>query len=142
MAYISAEDVSAIRTELKQAFPKWKFSVRKGAGSLSVDVTVQQGDIDFVEAYCAKGVDEREAEYARKNRALQINQYWIKDHWGHSKDACEALVRINEIMHNAPGRAGGKKFYDNSDAMTDYFDTAFYTHLNIGAWNKPYALAK
>ena len=29
MAYISAEDVKAIRTELKQAFPNWKFSVRK-----------------------------------------------------------------------------------------------------------------
>lgn len=142
MAYISADDVKAIRTELKQAFPSWKFSVRKGSGSLSVDVTVQQGDIDFVEAYCAKGVDAREAEYARKNRALQINQYWINDHWGHAPDACDALVRINEIMHNAPGRAGGKKFYDNSDAMTDYFDTAFYTHLNIGAWDKPYALAK
>ena len=36
MAYISAEDVSAIRSELKQAFPKWKFSVRKGSGSLKI----------------------------------------------------------------------------------------------------------
>ena len=142
MAYISAEDVSAIRSELKQAFPKWKFSVRKGSGSLSVDVTVQQGDIDFIEDYCAKGVDAREAEYTRKNRAIQINQYWIKDHWGHAPKAAQALTKINEIMHNAPGRAGGKKFYDNSDAMTDYFDTAFYTHLSVGSWNKPYALAK
>lgn len=141
MAYISAEDVKAIRTELKQQFPKWKFSVRKGSGSLSVDVTIQQGDIDFVEVYCAKGVDAREAEYARKNRALQVNQYWIKDHWGHDKKASEALSKINEIMHNAPGRAGGKKFFDESDAMTDYFHTAFYTHLNIGAWDKPYAVA-
>ena len=47
MAYISAEDVKAIRTELKQAFPNWKFSVRKGAGSLSVDVTILQGDAHF-----------------------------------------------------------------------------------------------
>lgn len=141
MAYISAEDVKAIRTELKQHFPKWKFSVRKGSGSLSVDVTIQQGNVDFIEAYCAKGVDAREAEYARKNRSLQINQFWIKDHWGHNKKACDALVKINEIMHNAPGRAGGKKFYDNSDAMTDYFDTAFYTHLSVGAWNKPYTVA-
>jgi hypothetical protein len=142
MAYISAEDVKAIRTELKQAFPKWKFGVRKGSGSLSVDVTVQQGNIDFVEVYCAKGVDASEAEYTRKNRALQINQYWIKDHWGHDAKACNALSKINEIMHNAPGRAGGKVYFDESDAMTDYFHTAFYTHLNIGAWNKPYALTK
>ena len=39
MAYISANDVAAIRAELKQAFPGWKFAVRKGSGSLSVDVT-------------------------------------------------------------------------------------------------------
>ncbi len=142
MAYISADDVKAIRTELKQAFPGWKFGVRKGAGSLSVDVTIQQGDVDFIEDYCAKGVDAREAEYARKNRAIQVNQYWINDHWGHAPKAAKVLNQINEIMHNAPGRAGGKKFYDNSDAMIDYFDTAFYTHLNIGAWNKPYALVK
>ncbi len=142
MAYISAQDVSAIRTELKQAFPGWKFAVRKGSGSLSVDVTVLQGDIDFIEAYCAKGVDAREAEYARKDRALQINQYWISDHWGHAPAACDALTRINEIMHNAPGRAGGKVFFDESDAMTDYFPTAFYTHLSVGAWNKPYAFAQ
>jgi hypothetical protein len=142
MAYISAEDVKAIRTELKQAFPKWKFSVRKGAGSLSVDVNIQQGDIDFIEVYCAKDLDTQQAEYTRKNRNLQINQYWIKDHWNHAPKAAQALIRINEIMHNAPGRAGGKKFYDNSDAMIDYFDTAFYTHLSVGQWNKPYALVK
>jgi len=141
MAYISANDVKAIRLELKQAFPSWKFSVRKGAGSLSVDVTVLQGDVDFVEAYC-QSLSDHDAFYVRKDRAIQINQYWIKDHWGHDKKACDALTQINEIMHNAPGRAGGQKFFDESDAMTDYFHTAFYTHLSVGAWNKPYALVK
>ena len=47
MAYISATDVQAIRTELKQKFPKWRFSVRKGAGSLSVDVNILQGTESF-----------------------------------------------------------------------------------------------
>ena len=36
MAYITAQDVKAIREELKVAFPKWKFSVRKGSGSLAL----------------------------------------------------------------------------------------------------------
>jgi hypothetical protein len=120
MAYISAQDVAAIRTELKQAFPKWKFAVRKGSGSLSVDVNIMRGTAAF------EGKD-----YA------QVNQYWIKSHWTDAEDAM-VLEKINEIMHNAPGRAGGKVFFDESDAMTDYFHTAFYTHLSIGAWNKPY----
>lgn len=120
MAYISAEDVKAIRQELKQAFPKWKFSVRKGSGSLSVDVNIMQGTCAF------EGKD-----YA------QVNQYWIKDHWQDEQDR-EALIKINEIMHNAPGRAGGRVYFDESDAMTDYFHTAFYTHLSIGQWDKKY----
>ena len=127
MAYISANDVAAIRTELKQAFPGWKFAVRKGSGSLSVDVTILQGTVDFSENL--------------QNGHCQVNQYWIDSHWA-SAEARAVLNRINEIMHNAPGRAGGKAFYDNSDAMTDYFDTAFYTHLQIGSWNKNYALVK
>ena len=127
MAYISADDVSAIRTELKQAFPNWKFSVRKGAGSLSVDVSILQGDVDFSENL--------------HNGYTQVNQYWINDHWT-SLEARVALNKINEIMHNAPGRAGGRVYFDESDAMTDYFHTAFYTHLSIGQWNKNYALAK
>jgi hypothetical protein len=120
MAYISKEDVQAIRTELKAQFPKWKFGVRKGAGSLSVDVNILQGTCAF------EGKD-----YA------QVNQYWIKDHWQDEEDR-KALEKINEIMHNAPGRAGGKVYFDESDAMTDYFHTAFYTHLSIGQWDKRY----
>jgi hypothetical protein len=120
MAYISKEDVQAIRQELKAQFPKWKFGVRKGSGSLSVDVNILQGTCAF------EGKD-----YA------QVNQYWIKDHW-QDEDDREALIKINEIMHNAPGRAGGRVYFDESDAMTDYFHTAFYTHLSIGQWDKKY----
>jgi hypothetical protein len=125
MAYISKEDVAAIRTELKEKFPKWKFAVRKGAGSLSVDVNIMQGTASF------------DDHFSNGRRYAQVNQYWIKDHF---KDAgeCAAIEMINEIMHNAPGRAGGKVFFDESDAMTDYFHTAFYTHLSIGQWDKPY----
>ena len=29
-------------------------------------------------------------------------------------------------------------WYDDSDAMSDYFDTAFYYELSVGSWDKPY----
>jgi hypothetical protein len=125
MAYISAEDVRAIRVELKEKFPKWKFSVRKSSGSLAVDVTILQGTESF------------DDHFSNGRRYAQVNQYWIRDHF---KDAgeCRAIEMINEIMHNAPGRAGGKVFFDHSDAQTDYFHTAFYTHLSIGQWDRDY----
>lgn len=120
MAYISANEVAAIRKELKARFPKWKFSVRKGSGSLSVDVAILQGT-------CA---------FEGKSHS-QVNPYWLAEHWKDADDLA-ALTAINEIMHNAPGRAGGTVFFDNSDIQSDYFNTAFYTHLSIGEWNKPY----
>jgi hypothetical protein len=125
MAYISATDVQAIRTELKAKFPKWKFSVRKGSGSLSVDVNIMQGTESF------------DDHFSNGRRYAQVNQYWIKDHFADSSER-QAIEMINEIMHNAPGRAGGKVYFDESDAQTDYFHTAFYTHLSIGKWDKDY----
>jgi hypothetical protein len=126
MAYISATDVQAIRTELKQRFPKWKFAVRKGAGSLSVDVNIMQGTASF------------DDHFSNGRRYAQVNQYWIADHFKDSSER-QAIEMINEIMHNAPGRAGGKQYFDESDAQTDYFHTAFYTHLSIGKWDKDYS---
>jgi len=42
-------------------------------------------------------------------------------------------------MKTAPASIeGGRAWYDNSDAMTDYFDTAYYTNIRIGKWDKPY----
>jgi hypothetical protein len=126
MAYISAQDVKAIRAELKEKFPKWKFSVRKGSGSLSVDVNIMQGTESF------------DDQFSNGRRYAQVNQYWIADHFKDSSER-QAIEMINEIMHNAPGRAGGKVYFDESDAMTDYFHTAFYTHLSIGKWDQDYA---
>ena len=127
MAYINAEEVAAIREELKQAFgKKWKFAVRKSSGGLAVDVVIKQGTESFDATFHPQG-----------RRYATVNQYYIRDHF---QDAGEraALEKINEIMLNAPGRAGGKKYFDHSDAQTDYFHTAFYTHLSIGAWDKEY----
>ena len=41
---------------------------------------------------------------------------------------------LNELL----AAMKGTKWYDNSDAMTDYFDTAYYMDINLGKWNKPY----
>lgn len=126
MAYISATDVAAIRKELKEAFPKFKFGVRKASGGLAVDVVIQRATYAFEDAFSKQG-----------RRYAQVNQYYIPQHFQDLEEQA-FISRVNEIMHNAPGRAGGKVFFDESDAMTDYFHTAFYTHLSIGQWDKEY----
>jgi len=128
MAYINANDVAQIRKELKAKFPEYKFGVRKGSGSLSVDVTIKSGPADFV--------DPRGRGY------IQINQYHLGNYGPHE----QFLREIVDVIKTAPSRGEGfhkgDVWYDRSDAMTDYFDTAYYFHINVGAWNKPYVRTK
>jgi hypothetical protein len=125
MANITAGEVKAIREELKLAFPKWKFSVKKSNGSYSVDVTVLKGNVDFSE------------NFTSPRRTCMVNPYYVVQQWK-NPEAVKALNAILEIMYNAPGRAGGTVYFDKSDSQSDYFHTAFYIHLDIGQWDKDY----
>ena len=65
----------------------------------------------------------------------QINEYY-PEHYGKHEMLFTEIVKI---MKTAPASIeGGRAWYDNSDAMTDYFDTAYYTNIRIGKWDKPY----
>lgn len=126
MAYISAKEVKAIRDELKVQFPEYKFGCKKGSGGYSVDVTIKKGPANLAEV-CTHGEG-----YA------QVNQYHLH-HYGEHQTFLE---KIMQIIKTAPAKAeGGSAWYDNSNSMIDYFDTAFYIHLNIGDWNQPYQCA-
>ena len=125
MAYIGKEDVKAIREELKATFPKFKFGVRKRDWN-QVTVTVKEGPTDF--SSCFRGDDG----YA------QINQYHTQMYGEHQAffDAIHKIIKTAPIK--GEGYWKGKGWYDKSDAMTDYFDTAYYISMNVGEWNKPY----
>ena len=43
---------------------------------------------------------------------------------------------LNELL----AKMKGKNYYNNDNAMIDYFDRSHYTDINIGKWNKPYKL--
>ena len=130
MAYISKEDVKAIRDELKATFPEFKFGVRKASGSMAVDVTVKQGPTDFSDI-----LRNQHGDYA------QINPYHPNRYGEHSK----FFEKIIEIIKTAPMKGEGynkQGWYDKSDAMVDYFNTAYFMHVNLGTYNKPYACSK
>jgi hypothetical protein len=124
MAYMNQEKKKVIAAKLKPVLKKYgvkgSLSVRN---HMSIVLNVKSGKIDFFEDY-------GDREDARKF-GIQVNPYWFQDHFtGKSKeflaDAFDAL------------KAAG--YYNNSDAQIDYFDTAYYYDINIGKWNKPYAL--
>ena len=120
MSYISTEDVKKIRVALKNEFgKKLKFGVRKSPSHHSVSVTIKSGTVDF-------------SAIMRNNtyEQVQVNHYHLQNYGVH-KSLFEKIV---EIIKTAPSN----KWYDNSDAMIDYFDVAFYFDLNVGDWNNPY----
>lgn len=130
MAYITKEDVSAIRKELKTNFPGVKFSVRRENGS-AVDIAVMS----------TKGNEHGLVEVVGDRDYADINHYYISEHHEDNQPAVQFLEAVSEIAHNAPGRAGGREYFDHSDVQSDYFHTAFYVRIGVGRWDKPFKVA-
>ena len=55
--------------------------------------------------------------------------------WSFDRDFSGACLEFLTKAHNALRSAD---WYDNTDVMTDYFDTAYYYYVHIGEYNKPY----
>lgn len=117
MAYVTTTQVKQTREALKLAFPDFKFMVRKGnGGSSSINVSIMSGPIDF----------------GAPNGGRTVNPYHAGAHY---EPQCvpflEAVIKV--IKYGSE-----RQYYDNSDPMTDYFDTAFYLDVEMGRWGKPY----
>ena len=136
MAYINAEEVKAIRNALKKKFPEHKFSVTKDSGGLAVNVAIMEGP-------AFKAEEEKWNQYQDKYVAVdlneghhQINHVWCKDHYPNNGKFFQQIV---DIIKTAPYYAGvGDLWFDESDAMIDYFHTAYYFHIEVGKWDKPF----
>jgi hypothetical protein len=118
MAYVSNETKSKISAALKPIFKSYgvKATVARNSHKSTLVVNISAGDIDFGADY------------------LQVNVYHInKNHVG------KARFFLNEVL-DAIKSTGD--WYDNSDVMTDYFNTAFYIDINVGRWDKPYKNSK
>ena len=121
MAFVSQELKKQLAPGIKKVLKKYNMK-----GSIAVNnhstlvVNLKSGAIDF-----AKDSNSDNYHY-------QINPYWCHEHFG--GEAKEFLVELLAAMKPAG------VWYDNSDAMIDYFDTAYYVDINVGQWNKEYQL--
>ena len=61
-----------------------------------------------------------------------INQWCIND--------SEELTVAGKTIFNMIMQIINKYHYDRSDSMTDYFDTNFYIHLEVGRFDKDFEL--
>lgn len=140
MAYFSQEDKAkvapAIKAVLKKYGVKGSIGVRHHS---SLVVNIKAGPLDF----CGASKRIREAQAIRRGDRLdlseithiQVNRYHVEE-W-HREAGEHKIADFFKELNEATLGAG---WYDRSDSMTDYFDTAYYIDINVGQWNKPYQL--
>ncbi len=126
MAYISTEKVKNIRNQLKKEVPNLKFSVRR-FHCCSVKIVIKSGVIDFFSNYNVK-------QNSDIDNYIIVNRYNYERYFS-DENILNTLKKINEIAYS-------QGWYDNSEVMIDYFDTAYYVNIQIGDWDKPYFLEK
>ena len=141
MAYVSQELKAKLAPSIRAVCKKYgvKASVAVRNHSTLV-LNIKQGNIDFIENYIETDKVKDYCNYMgvadvasiRKNQNLQVNPYYYKDHF--SGRALKFLKEVMPIMNDGN--------WDKSDIQTDYFNVGWYVDVNIGKWNKPYALEK
>ena len=137
MAYMSQERkqslAPAIKAVLKKYGVKGTLAVRNHS---TLVLNIKSGSIDFIENFIQTDADSNigrkmsqdQIDYIRKNKSLDVNPYWYKEHF-----SGKAKAFLSELFP-----AMNKGNHDNSDVQTDYFDVGWYVDVNIGKWNKPY----
>lgn len=120
MAYVSQELKKKLSPSIKEVLKKYGMK-----GTIAVNnhstlvVNLKSGSIDFKQDSNSDG-----------GYHYQVNPYWYHEHF--SGKAKSFLIELFSAMKPAD------VWYDNTDAMIDYFDTAYYVDVNVGQWNKEY----
>jgi len=124
MAYVSQEMKKELAPAIKAVLKKYRMK-----GSIAVnnhstlEVNLSEGYVDCI----SKGERILGLGGVSKN----VNVYHI-DEW------YEGVAKnfLNELLDAMKG----PKYFNNDDAMTDYFSRSHYTDINVGKWNKPFVL--
>jgi len=134
MAYMNQERKAKITKMLKPILAKYKVK-----GSLSVRnhstivLTLKSGAIDFIgnsNRVCGNDFYQVQRGFKPNTTGYdQINPYWFQDHY--DGDAKAFLTEAMNALKSAD-------WYDESNAMIDYFNIAYYVDINIGKWDAPY----
>jgi hypothetical protein len=134
MAWMNQERKAQLAPAIKAVFAK--YSVK---GSISVNnhsslvVTIKSGVLDFI------GEANRfNREYAERTgqRFHEVKGNYQANPYKGAGEYSDPT--IGQFFRELTAAMRGNLWYDNSDIMTDYFDTAYYLNINVGQWNKPY----
>jgi hypothetical protein len=135
MAYMNQEKKATIAIQanpiLKKYGIKATFAVRNHS---TIVVNIKSGALDFIGNYNAQQVNKAYGETPHLVKDyMDVNPYWYQEHF-----TGEVLKFFTELF----AAVKSADWFNKSDAMTDYFHTAYYFDINVGQWNKAYELTK
>ena len=122
MAYVSQAMKKDLAPAIKAVLKKYKMKASIAVRNHStLAVNIKSGAIDFT------------GNYTHGDQYIQVNEYWIDDHYANNTVAKNFLNELLAAMK-------GPKYFNNDDAQSDYFYRSHYTDINVGKWNTPYEL--
>jgi len=151
---ISLVDIAkAIKQRLKKEYPACKFSVQTEYYSMgcSLHINIMESNFKLIKPFeelsdfainrYTKEDGYRTIEDLKRLQETKHHQIYLTSSdsvynpnvWNNgvflTEEGFNLVKRISELVNRFN--------YNNSDIQTDYFDVHFYTHLNIGNWDKP-----
>jgi len=126
MAYFTQENKKQLAPAIKALCKEYGIKATLAVDNYSTFVVnIKSGKLDFF--------SDLAEPHNYADDYINVNPYWIEDHFtGKSK---EFLTKLLALMK-------GAGWYNNSDAMTDYFHRSHYIEINIGKSDKPYECLK
>ena len=134
MAYMNQEKKAIISAKIKPILNKYKVKATLSVVNHStISLNVKSSAFDLVGIYNKYLKEQTAFKYPNEtytNREyFKLTHGWVDDYYGGVE-----LAFFKEAF--AALQSAG--YYNNSDAQTDYFDTAYYFYINVGQWDKPY----
>jgi len=115
MAYVSQEKKKALAPAIKAVLKKYKVKASIAVRHHSTLVlNIKEGAVPF-----------------KPSDHYQVNEYHYENHYADNPTLVSFLSELISAMK-------GPEYYNNDDAMTDYFDRSHYTDINFGKWDQPY----
>ena len=132
MAYMNQERKAKIAKNLKPILAKFGVKASLAVRNHStILLNVKSSPIDFIGNFNRVAKNRYPERFTPAERSLDVNPYWYHEHF-------DGVAK--QFISEAMSALKSADWYDESDAQTDYFNTAYYVDINIGKWNKPYTL--
>lgn len=136
MAYLSKETKKEREVEIKKVLKKYRLKGSVARNHSTLVVNISGGELDLlgsVQNVINQQSERRSAFPHPVGTYHQVNEFYEAE-WLREAGEDQAADLIEELIKAMKGDS----WYDRSDIMNDYFDTAYYLEINIGKWNKPY----